>query len=249
MKKEDQDFYFKIAEVCLANAEQFCKDAILLRENNSPGHAYSLAVLGFEALAKAWIAYDLVIGITKESDELIDLMQIDHKTKQIYLWDNFHKLIMIEWLKERGGIKESLEMPSQNKLSTKMNNAKIKRIIQSDSKNKANKNLANLASVLLDIDKVISQISANYKLMQDKKNNGFYVQFDFGNKQIINNPLDFDKNPIFIETLNGFLGISKDIIIGLKETIENPEVKAFVQEARNIVEKIRLSIEPDEEKN
>jgi AbiV family abortive infection protein len=56
----------------LANAEQFLKDSKFLIENDSYDHACSLAILGFEELAKVWCTYYLYLGIYQEKDKEIN---------------------------------------------------------------------------------------------------------------------------------------------------------------------------------
>ena len=248
MKQELQEFYLELAETCLANAVQFNKDAIVLRDNESFGHAYSLAVLGFEELAKTWIAFDLFLGISQKTDELIELIQVDHKTKQIYLWNMFDGFIRMEWLRETKFAQEVAEISMNKEITDKEANRKIKKIIQKDSEDKDNENLANIASTLLQIEDVLQQLRSNLKLMDNKKKMGFYVDFDINTQKITNDPLKFSKNPIFIETLSGFVNFTKEFITGLKENLVNPKIQKFILESRKIMDSIR-SMDTSEEEN
>ena len=248
MKQELQEFYLELAETCLANAVQFNKDAIALRDNESFGHAYSLAVLGFEELAKTWIAFDLFLGISQKTDELIELIQVDHKTKQIYLWNMFDGFIRMEWLRETKFAQEVAEISMNKEITDKEANRKIKKIIQKDSEDKDNENLANIASTLLQIEDVLQQLRSNLKLMDNKKKMGFYVGFDINTQKITNDPLKFSKNPIFIETLSGIVNFTKEFITGLKENLDNPKIQKFILESRKIMDSIR-SMDTSEEEN
>ena len=88
------DFYLKLMETTLKNANQFRKDALLLRSNLSFGHAYSLAILGFEELAKSWFAFGLFIGTHLETGELVSRITSDHQVKQEIGWQTLASFIL-----------------------------------------------------------------------------------------------------------------------------------------------------------
>lgn len=54
-------------QLCLDNVEQYIKDAQLLVENGSYGHAFALTVLGEEELSKAYIYYTCSEGLLPEN--------------------------------------------------------------------------------------------------------------------------------------------------------------------------------------
>ena len=56
----------KAVQSCLNNAEQYFKDAHLLVENGSYGHAFAFTVLGEEELAKAYIYHECSEGLLPE---------------------------------------------------------------------------------------------------------------------------------------------------------------------------------------
>ncbi|MHA1667493.1 MAG: AbiV family abortive infection protein, partial [Candidatus Heimdallarchaeaceae archaeon] len=99
-KLDKYDFYLKLMEVTLDNADQYRKDALLLREKLSFGHAYSLAILGFEELAKVWFAFGLFIGEFRETDDIASDITSDHLTKQEIGWQILSIAIMSEWLEQ-----------------------------------------------------------------------------------------------------------------------------------------------------
>ncbi|NPD90442.1 MAG: AbiV family abortive infection protein [Asgard group archaeon] len=248
MKQKSQEFYLELAETCLANAVQFSKDAIVLCDNESFGHAYSLAVLGFEELAKTWIAFDLFLGISQDTDEIIELIQVDHITKQIYLWNMFGTFIRMEWLKVTKYAQEVTEISMKKNITEKEANRKIKKIIQKDCEDTDNENVADIASSLLQIEDVLGQLNANHKLMDNKKKKGFYVGFDINAQKITNDPLKFSNNPIFIETLNGLVNYTKIFITGLKENLDSPLIQKYILESRKIMDSIR-SMDKSKEEN
>jgi len=245
MKKDLHEFYLELSEICLANTEQFSNDAILLRDNGSFGHAYSLAVLGFEELAKTWIFFDLYLGITINTDEIVDFIQWDHKTKQLYLWNMFANLIRLEWLKVTQYRKEIAEI--NENIPEKEAERIIRQFIKKDCDNIENNDLANIASTLLQSEDVLNQLNADQKLMEKKKKKGFYVDFDIKNQKIKNDPLKFPENPIFIETLSGFVNYTKIFFTSLKENIDNPQLQTFVHGSKKFMEKIRLLEKSNEE--
>lgn len=60
---EEEKLLRKIALLSLTNAEQYVKDAEFLVRKRSYGHAFALAVLGEEELAKAVMYYLCAEGI------------------------------------------------------------------------------------------------------------------------------------------------------------------------------------------
>ena len=71
MESEKEKFYLLTLNTCLKNANQFLKDALVLKEKKSFGHAYSLGVLGFEELAKTWVFYCLFVGLYEEENKIL----------------------------------------------------------------------------------------------------------------------------------------------------------------------------------
>lgn len=89
MDQATENFYFDLCEKSLANAEQLLRNAELLHKKKSYGPAYSLAVLGFEELAKTWCGLYLLIGLHLESDKEVKELFYDHKAKHVMSWKSF----------------------------------------------------------------------------------------------------------------------------------------------------------------
>lgn len=100
------DFYLKLMKISLENANQFRKDALFLREKLSFGHAYSLAILGFEELAKCWFAFGLFIGEFQDTDEIVTDITRDHLVKQMLGWQTLAMVIMNEWFEHSKFVSE-----------------------------------------------------------------------------------------------------------------------------------------------
>ena len=97
MNKKLNEFQLHAAEKCVINAEQFLNDAKLLRDKKSFGHAYSLAVLGFEELAKAAMLVNTFLGTQQEETKEIQKMLENHLQKQVYMWNQITAFIFLEW--------------------------------------------------------------------------------------------------------------------------------------------------------
>lgn len=73
----------KAVQSCLNNVEQYLKDARLLIENESYGHAFALTVLGEEELSKAFIYYMCSEGLVSENfTKRVGRRSKSHRRKQ-----------------------------------------------------------------------------------------------------------------------------------------------------------------------
>jgi len=235
MNKKLNEFQLYAAEKCVVNAEQFLIDAKLLRDNKSYGHAYSLAVLGFEEIAKAAILVDVFLGLLQERTKKIQKKLGNHLEKQYYMWNQIAGLIVLEWFEtiQNSEFKDKIpDIPIKTKRDKKKFEKLLLSAIKEISENTENVDAANISLRMLEIEDVKQQLDKNTSLMDDRKQAGFYVDINLGSKQIRNEPKTFTlENTKLINTLEGIIFFTKTYVVGLKESIKQPE---WIERVRNI---------------
>ena len=245
MKKDSHimnkyDFYLKLIEVTLKNVEQYSKDAILLRDNLSFGHAYSLAILGFEELAKCWFAFGLFIGEFQEDDEIVPKITSDHLVKQNLGWQILAGFILFEWYEStiyKSEIKHLAEQFQSGNISLEAHNRKFYSFAELESKK------SSIALSVLELTKVLEKLDKDNLFMTKRKNEGFYVDFNLIKKEITNTPDKFILADVdFIETFNGFFNFTKDFIQHIKENLERKTMKEAIENIRRAFDFIRKEL-------
>ena len=154
MKNDYYDIYLKLQEVCLTNSERFLKDALILKKNHSFGHAYSLAVLGFEELSKFWFAFYLFFSYYDEKNNDLKVGFRNHISKQMYGWDVIASNIFMEWLEEatqNEQITLLLDDLRRGKIGYKKYEKLIYEIVQEES------NKSEIANNILELDRIVKQ--------------------------------------------------------------------------------------------
>ncbi len=234
-------FFLKLAELTLNNAKQFLNDSKLLRDNRSFGHAYSLAVLGFEELSKCWVVLTLYIGGFKEEDEEIVLSTTNHTFKQIFGWSILASFIQSEYLettKYRTRIKELGSQLTKGILSYKAYTKKLNEIVTEESKT------SELAKAIIDLEDVINKINNDSAVMEKRKQEGFYVDYNIPSRIILNTPDSFNlEKTKFIETFDFFLQFSQNFYLGIKENRKRKSIQKGIQDLRRAMGAIRKSME------
>jgi len=226
--------------VCLENVEQFLLDAELLKKNKSFGHAYSLAVLGFEELAKFWMAFYLFTGVYKETDEELDFFQKDHIYKQFTSWEVLAYLLMLAWIDEtryQDEIKQLVEQLQKGIISNKAYERKLRKLLQKES------NELEIAKRILEIEEVIKQLNMNPEIMDNKKQRGFYVGFDLRNKKIEYTPSSFiEEDIILIETLRAHFEYSRELFLTIKNNLNRKATREDLENIRSLTRLLREKI-------
>lgn len=159
-------------KLCMDNAEQYHKDAELLIDNRSYGHAFALAVLGEEELAKAMMYRLCSEGLLPEHYELYLRKRLDkHLHKQAWAGSLGLVYIITELIQS---IRKSIEEQAEEDFG------KRKKIVKQKLKEAAD-----------DIrEQGISKRGEMYELLerfatlQEDKNKGLYVDFDFEKKEL-----------------------------------------------------------------
>ncbi len=237
MNDKKYGFYLQIQEDCLKNANQFSKDAILLKENGSLGHAYSLAVLGFEELSKFWIGVDLFFDAYDEDSDEVKEVQKDHVNKQILGWNHvigFFTLEYMEKTSKKEELSELIKLLSNGQLSLKAYNRKFKQLVQAEVKEDPD------MSSMLDILEIERQLTADRCLVEKRRVAGLYVDIDFKNQKILSSPDSFIlQDTIFLDTLKGLLDYANDTFHSLKQNLNRKKLQQFVNSVREFSIKLR----------
>ncbi len=246
MNDEGYEVLLDISEKSLVNAEQFLKDAKLLRDNESFGHAYSLAVLGFEELSKSIWAFFVNIG-------LMDLVEYDrkkifrqHVTKQIVGWETIEAFFLIYFEIRIDDSKYKTKFDEiMKKKPRKLEelHEQLRSLFTEITKDKDIK-YSHLANQLLRILDIHEEINTNR--MNNRKNEGFYV-YDINESGEIKTPQQFTlENMEFINTASSFIQIFRTIKDYILNNLDNPLVEAMMQSIRK---KASESQKDDNKKN
>lgn len=242
MNKKLNEFQLLAAEKCVINAEQFLNDAKLLKNNKSFGHAYSLAVLGFEELAKAAILVDVFLGILQEETKKIQKKLENHLEKQFYMWNQIGGLVTLEWFEiiQKSELKDKIpDIPIKNKKDEKKFEKLLLAVVKEISENTENLEAANISLRMLEIEDIKQQLTKNHLLMDKRKQDGFYVDINLDSKKIRNDPQTFTlKNTKLFRTLEGIIPFTKTYVEGLIELIKQPEWVDRVQNIRKFMKQI-----------
>lgn len=238
------DFYLKLIETTLNNAEQFQKDALLLRSNLSFGHAYSLAILGFEELAKCWFAFGLFIGTYLETDVLVSGITSDHQVKQELGWQTLAYIILSEWFENTGYKAEINELAKQlrkKEISLESYTRRFYRFAEQESKS------LEIAQSVVELTLVLEKLEDDKKYLIKRKNEGLYVDFDLSQRRITSSPDKFIlDNVVFIETFDGFCRYTKEFIKEIKNNLKRKTIKEAIDNVRKSLDFIREQLERDE---
>lgn len=242
MNKKLNEFQLHAAEKCVINAEQFLNDAKLLRDKKSFGHAYSLAVLGFEELAKASILVNIFLGTIQEETKEIQKKLENHLQKQVYMWNQITAFIILEWheIIMKSEFKDKISnIPNKDKKDEKKFEKLILTVAKEISENTKNVEAANISLRLLEVNDINQRLKKNPSFMENRKQEGFYVDINLGSKKIRNEPQTFTlENTKLINTLEGLIFFTKSYVIGLKEAIKQPEWIERVQDIRKFMKQI-----------
>jgi len=179
------------ANLSLENAEQYIKDAELLIENSSFGHAYAFAILAYEELGKTLMCiFGMLVCWFTNKDVITPTIKgwnktfKNHVTKQIIMRviDELH-IAVYQLFYQRCGVKESemkrLEVKDMKELTKKFiqspdNAIKLIESIFS-SKEKFEKDLEGLLKDR-SVDRVIEEFPSKRPLEKEKWR-GLYVDY------------------------------------------------------------------------
>ena len=232
--------YFKdLCEKILANTERLMKDAIILREKKSYGHAISLAILGIEELGKTWFVFDVFLGIEKSNRQLIQKMNSSHMTKQTYGWKRFVEFFYGKFIMEIMKHKDKFNVENFE-LTETIDEFKVKNILK-QSMDLDLADIVNTALILLKINDISKQIVEN-GVLDKLKNNGLYLGFN--HQEVTNNPLDFTvNNTNLIDIFNDLVEFSKAIILPIISNVgKYPNLDPAIEISRKLMDKLRIEL-------
>lgn len=245
MNSSKYDFYLLLQETCLKNAVQFLTDAELLRNNGSFGHAYSLAVLGFEELSKFWMIHNLFFDIYDENDEVVQIMQSSHVDKHILGWNNFSFIVFQEYFhssEKKEEILEIYEELNNEIISKKAFERKLRKIILSETES------VPLAKKTLEIIDILAKLEADFTIMEKRKQEGFYVEYDLSKKQITYSPENFIYDDIlFIDAFSVIVDYAKTYHDSFKSNLKRKSIKEYISNFRKNVQLFKQELKKSEE--
>ena len=181
------------ANLSLENAEQYIKDAELLIENSSFGHASAFAILAYEELGKTLMCiFGMLVCWFTNKDVITPTIKgwnktfRNHVTKQIIVRviDELHRAVY-QLFYQRFGIKETeMKRLDKNDIKELIKNfiqspADVKELIKSvfSSKEKFEKDLEDLLKER-GVDRVIKEFPSK-KPLEKEKWRGLYVNMDY----------------------------------------------------------------------
>lgn len=237
MESKKEKFYLLTLNTCLRNAEQFIKDALILKEKKSFGHAYSLGVLGFEELAKAWVFYDLFIGLVEEEDKTLSYLTTKHVFKQMKGVHTLSSIILLEWFKVsefRNEIIGIFEELNKGNISFESYAESFYRIVLKDIQN------SEIGTTIVELFKELEEIDKDNKIIDKRKQSGFYVDFDIKRDKILSTPESFNEEKTMnIETYEIFMQYSKDYFDEFQKNLDEKSVKKELENVRESMKYIR----------
>jgi len=244
MTENKDEFYFEIILKSLANAKQFHLDTIELSKIKSYGHAYALAVLGFEEIAKAWGVLYLQFGLYQEDDEFIRELFRNHITKQFAGWQTFSMIFLHFWeefvknSKYKDKLEEISVIDDNGKLQLETYKKELWDLIL-DMSIDDNKEISNAANQFIKLKQILDDLSSNNFLMNDRKLLGFYINVEFKNN-IVKGPETFTKDNLeLIDTLGSFIEISEISIKNYQQNINNPIFIQYKEFVKKLMQKVR----------
>lgn len=179
MNNNPRELYRKFCIQSYNNAIRFIDEADLLFKRKSFGHSYSLAVLGFEEWVKSNLAFLLLIGLSKPTDEDIQEGLRDHVWKHAIGLESFYFLLIIDWgqkTKYKHEVNQLTNKLEKKVISIKRFEKEILKIITYE-KSDESENLRQFVEI-------IQKYNADNYIIENQKQEGFYVDINFKNNFI-----------------------------------------------------------------
>jgi AbiV family abortive infection protein len=224
---EKEKFLRKVALLCLQNAERYVKDAEILIKKRSSGHAFALAVLAEEELAKA-VMYHLcaegIFGIEGKWKSDISW----HKRKQQFAFGIawvYEMILMIEEASEFAMKKAKGKVSEARQIYEK----KIAELYQKEQ-----------TAFALKRGEAYKHLR-RFEGLQDKRIKAMYVDADLKNEKVTC-PKDFEKSKA-----KQYLSDVEEIVDALKDEIKGKLRLQDKQRAMFLMKK-RLSVLNEETK-
>lgn len=175
-KGKEREMFRAFTIKCHENALQLINDAKLLFHNKSYGHCFALLVLGFEEWAKSHLGFAFHIGLLKKTDHELQSLLKNHMWKQSVGLSLFF-IILVNTLIEESEMKENYINLTQEflagNISAKRYEEKFRMFIQQDP-SIISQNIAQFIDV-------IDEWTKNNRLLEDRKQEGLYVEYNVKN--------------------------------------------------------------------
>lgn len=108
-----------------------------------------------------------------------------------------------------------------------------------------NKRIRTAAKNKIKLDESLLIIKKNPRVMEEKKQAGFYVDVDFNTREI-KTPQEFTKNKDFLDTLKWFSNIVKESLINL---IQKWQTEQYSEQIKFMRDAIQFAREFDKSRN
>lgn len=206
--------------LCLANAEQYHKDAEILIDNRSYGHAFALAVLGEEELMKAYVYWACSEGLLpKDFIKSVGRVRESHLRKQAMAFGVALSYILVELAQS---IRDSIEEQGEEDLEKRRKRAMQKFREAADNIREQGRLKRGETYELLE----------QFGTLQEDKEKGLYVDVNI-EKGVLSSPKSLKKDEVekYLSKAKGRFEFSKPLVMLSLPPSERNCVKALIREA------------------
>jgi len=239
MKEINDKINLEIAEKCLRNSEQFLIDAKSLQEIGSFGHSYALAVLGFEELSKVSVLINMYLGTHQYNKKETKDIFSNHVNKQLLLWNEICGLIVLEWndiIRKSNFSKDLDKISKDTKKDEKMWDKLFWKLVKKIANDKKEIKASNISLRLLEVENIIQSLNKDNKIMDKRKQNGFYIDIDLEKMEIKNDPFSFTKsNTKLIDTLEGIITFTGGLLRNIQRNVNDPKLAEAIFHIRKFM--------------
>jgi len=235
------DHYRNLALKSYDNARAFIKDAEILVDKGTPGHACSLAILGFEEMAKALVCFFVALGIIERDDKIVEDVFKSHKVKHREAFGLvFLSIFNIWWEETKQQEKKRINIDKDFlptafikmgveefniQVTNRKEYAKLEKIIDDLSRKIASNFITELkndphplATVLVDLIDISAGLTKRKSFLDELKQKGFYVDRES------TSPFDITQQEAteYIEGIGGIINFYDSYLAKLndKETVD-----------------------------
>lgn len=209
---------------CLDNVEQYLKDARMLIENRSYGHAFALTVLGEEELSKAFIYCMCSEGWVPESFiKRVGKRANSHRRKQVIAATLFFTLEIIQFFKNIVDLSKK-EGEGDLRKSIEIANKKLKEAMDYMQKNKD------------EMKSRMDQFFERFATLEEDKEKGLYV--DVKIEGVFTSPESLEKGMVeeHLAQVRKQFQFVKPLLMMTFSPSEKKQAKALIKESEFLQE-------------